>query len=54
MFSYVYDKLLFSFITEDRLDHPIWWHYMTITIPDKITYKDAAFMLIDGGSNNDG
>ncbi|XP_071129143.1 autocrine proliferation repressor protein A-like [Mytilus edulis] len=39
--------------TEDRLDHPIWWHYLAITIPDKIVYKDAAFMLIDGGSNTD-
>ena len=32
---------------------PLWWHYLTIIIPDKVD-KDAAFMFIAGGSNNHG
>jgi Gpi18-like mannosyltransferase len=28
--------------------------YLGVTIPDKITRGDAAFMWIDGGNNNDG
>jgi PhoPQ-activated pathogenicity-related protein len=31
---------------------PIWWHIMSIAIPDEIRYLDAGAMLIDGGSNN--
>lgn len=39
--------------TEAETDSPIWWHYLTVTIPDKINYTQAAFMLIDGGSNTE-
>lgn len=35
-------------------NRPIWWHYLCISIPHKLTRPDAAFMLIDGGSNNNG
>ncbi|KAK3090862.1 hypothetical protein FSP39_015299 [Pinctada imbricata] len=35
-------------------NRPIWWHYLTVTIPDKINYTDSASMFIDGGSNDDG
>ncbi|XP_048760078.1 autocrine proliferation repressor protein A-like isoform X1 [Ostrea edulis] len=40
--------------TEAETDRPIWWHYLTVTIPDKINYTNAAFMLIDGGKNTEG
>ncbi|XP_061192028.1 autocrine proliferation repressor protein A-like [Saccostrea echinata] len=40
--------------TEAVTDQPVWWHYLTVTIPDKINYTQAAFMLIDGGSNTEG
>jgi len=35
-------------------NRPIWWHYLCISVPHKLTRPDAAFMLIDGGSNNNG
>ncbi|CAF4525160.1 unnamed protein product [Rotaria sp. Silwood2] len=35
-------------------DRPIWWHYLCISVPKKLTRPNAAFMLIDGGSNRDG
>ncbi|CAF3515250.1 unnamed protein product [Adineta steineri] len=33
---------------------PIWWHYLCISVPHKLTRPNNAFMLIDGGSNNNG
>lgn len=35
-------------------NRPIWWHYLCITIPHVLKRPNAAFMLIDGGSNNQG
>ena len=35
-------------------NRPIWWHYLCISIPHKFTRPNSAFMLIDGGSNNNG
>ncbi|UJR29021.1 hypothetical protein I4U23_010238 [Adineta vaga] len=32
---------------------PIWWHYLTITVPKVIRRSKTAFLLIDGGSNKD-
>ena len=43
----------FNYI-ESISDRPIWWHFLCVTIPDKITKPDIAFLLIDGGSNTDG
>ncbi|KAH3871994.1 hypothetical protein DPMN_035209 [Dreissena polymorpha] len=38
----------------DLQSQPVWWHYLSVTVPDKILIKGAGFMLIDGGSNHDG
>jgi PhoPQ-activated pathogenicity-related protein len=40
-----------KWLDETIVVNPIWWHYLTICIPDVITRPDAAFVLIDGGSN---
>ncbi|CAF3581131.1 unnamed protein product [Rotaria sp. Silwood1] len=32
---------------------PIWWHYLCVIIPHKLTRPNTAFMLIDQGSNTD-
>lgn len=31
----------------------IWWHYMTITIPQDLEFDDTALLFITGGSNDD-
>jgi len=31
---------------------PIWWHFLCISVPNKLTRPNAAFMLIDGGGND--
>ncbi|XP_071129138.1 autocrine proliferation repressor protein A-like [Mytilus edulis] len=48
---YVYNMTSLKWKSEANSDHPIWWHYLEITIPDKIVHKDTALMLIDGGHN---
>jgi hypothetical protein len=35
-------------------DRPIWWHYLCISVPKKLTRPKSAFLLIDGGHNTDG
>lgn len=39
---------------ESIVANPIWWHYLCITIPDKLEITDAAVLWIDGGKNTDG
>lgn len=36
------------------MDRSIWWHYLAVVIPPKITYKKVAAMYITGGDNTDG
>ncbi|XP_078610552.1 autocrine proliferation repressor protein A-like isoform X1 [Branchiostoma floridae x Branchiostoma japonicum] len=42
-----------QWLTEDDVDRSIWWHFLTVTIPDNMSHPDAAFMYIDGGFNNE-
>ena len=51
---YVLNMTSQKWMDETYVVNPIWWHYLVITIPDKITRPDAGLVLIDGGSNNDG
>ncbi|XP_035694838.1 autocrine proliferation repressor protein A-like isoform X1 [Branchiostoma floridae] len=41
-----------QWLTEEEVSRPIWWHFLTVTIPDNITHPDAAFMFIEGGRND--
>ncbi|XP_005102804.2 autocrine proliferation repressor protein A [Aplysia californica] len=43
-----------KWLTEEVTVKPIWWHYLTIIIPDVINYNDTGFVWIDQGSNTDG
>jgi PhoPQ-activated pathogenicity-related protein len=47
-------KLIIKIIIETVTVKPIWWHYLAITIPDRITRPDAGFLLIEGGSTDSG
>ena len=48
-----YTLYVLNFTSQKWLDEtvttkPIWWHFLCISVPDKITRPDAAFLLIDG------
>ncbi|KAK3579248.1 hypothetical protein CHS0354_033325 [Potamilus streckersoni] len=49
---YTYNMTSQKWKDESILNHPVWWHYLTITMPDKVVF-DTAFLFIDGGSNDD-
>ncbi|XP_050394472.1 autocrine proliferation repressor protein A [Patella vulgata] len=51
---YILNMTSQTWLTEDIVEKPIWWHYLTVTIPHVIRYPDAAFMFIEGGSNTNG
>ncbi|KAL4239703.1 hypothetical protein ACF0H5_000507 [Mactra antiquata] len=38
----------------DLQSQPVWWHYLSVTVPDKIDLQNAGFLFIDGGSNHNG
>lgn len=39
---------------ESVVTNPIWWHYLAVTIPDKLVIKDAGIVYISSGDNTDG
>jgi len=41
-------------IIESFSTRSIWWHFLCISVPNRLTRPKSAFMLIDGGSSNDG
>ena len=32
---------------------PLWWHFVSVSIPDEIVYEDKAAIYISSGSNDD-
>lgn len=39
------------FFSENEVDHPIWWHFLTVAIPDELTHPEAGLLYISYGSN---
>ncbi|XP_078610553.1 autocrine proliferation repressor protein A-like isoform X2 [Branchiostoma floridae x Branchiostoma japonicum] len=40
-----------QWLTEEEVSRPIWWHFLTVTIPDNITHPEAGFMFIEQDDN---
>ena len=49
---YVLNMTSQKWLNESIVVNPIWWHFLSITVPNKITRGDAALLYIDGGNNN--
>ncbi|KAG9334544.1 hypothetical protein JZ751_007480 [Albula glossodonta] len=51
--SYVLNMTSLKWLNESVVDRPVWWHYMTVTIPRQIRpgLENSAFFFIDGGTN---
>jgi len=49
--SYTIDLTSQQWRTENEVDHPVWKHWLTITVPDIVAFP-TAMLFIDGGSNN--
>ncbi|KAI1886455.1 hypothetical protein AGOR_G00195930 [Albula goreensis] len=51
--SYVLNMTSLKWLNESVVDRPVWWHYVTVTIPRQIRpgLENSAFFFIDGGAN---
>nr|XP_054762652.1 autocrine proliferation repressor protein A-like [Lytechinus pictus] len=52
--AYVLNMTSQKWLTYNDSDSAIWWHYLTITIPDNLTHPEYAAIYVTGGSNNGG
>lgn len=43
-----------KWMDESFVKNPIWWHYVVVSVPDKVIRTDAAFLFIQGGSQDGG
>ncbi|HEX4712912.1 PhoPQ-activated protein PqaA family protein [Phenylobacterium sp.] len=41
-----------SWLTAKEVDKPLWKHWLTVVVPDKVSH-DKAFLFITGGKNDD-
>ncbi|XP_072043224.1 autocrine proliferation repressor protein A-like [Amphiura filiformis] len=51
---YVLNMTSQTWLDNSIVDRSVWWHYLSVTIPDNIRYPDVGFMYITGGNNNPG
>jgi len=49
--TYVLKMTSQQWLTEAEVDHPIWWHWLTIVVPKEVQ-SQTAFLYIGGGNNN--
>ena len=47
------DALLTIHRSDSFSTQPIWWHYVTITVPRNMRRRRTAFLLIGDGDNTD-
>jgi len=47
-----YSVQFFLFFVETFSTRPIWWHYLSIVVPNKITRPNSGLLFIDGGTND--
>ncbi|KAL5496935.1 hypothetical protein EMCRGX_G013313 [Ephydatia muelleri] len=51
--SYYINMTSQTWLSASEVTRSVWWHYLVITIPDKVQYTDTGFIYITGGSNDD-
>ena len=50
---YILNMTSQKWMDESYVKNPVWWHYVVLTVPDKITRPKAGIVIIDGGKNDD-
>jgi hypothetical protein len=53
-FNIIYKNEMKIYFQESFSSRPIWWHYLCITVPNKLTRPNVGFLLVDQGNNNNG
>jgi hypothetical protein len=52
-FSFLFLSSKYLSSKETVTDHPIWWHYLCISVPHQFKRPNSALLFIDGGNNGD-
>ncbi len=50
--QYIYDLTSQKWRSEKDVDHPIWHHWLTIIVPDKVSKITTGFLYLTGGAIN--
>ena len=50
--QYIYDLTSQKWRSEKDVDHPIWHHWLTIIVPDKVSKTTTGFLYLTGGAIN--
>ena len=51
--TYILNMTSQRWLTDKDVDRSIWWHYVAVVVPDKLTYTDKAGLYITGDYNTD-
>jgi PhoPQ-activated pathogenicity-related protein len=52
--AYILNMTSQQWLTYEDSDRSIWWHYVVVVVPDKLTFTTTGAMYITGGDNTDG
>lgn len=51
--AFVLNMTSHQWLSPKTVTRTLWWHYLTVVIPDNIVYPDVGCLYVTGGSNND-
>ncbi|KAI8796905.1 autocrine proliferation repressor protein A [Biomphalaria glabrata] len=49
---YILNMTSQKWMTEAETSKPLWWHFVSVIIPNTLNYTETAFLYIDGGDND--
>ncbi|KAJ8037104.1 Autocrine proliferation repressor protein A [Holothuria leucospilota] len=50
--AFVLNMTSHQWLSADKVSRTLWWHFMTVIIPDEIVYPDIGCIYLTGGSNH--
>jgi len=49
--GYILNMTSQTWMTNAKVDFPLWWHIMVVVVPDRVEFKDYATLTLDFGVN---
>uniref|UniRef100_A0A2C9KY60 Uncharacterized protein n=1 Tax=Biomphalaria glabrata TaxID=6526 RepID=A0A2C9KY60_BIOGL len=49
---YILNMTSQKWMTEAETSKPLWWHFVSVIIPNTLNYTETVFLYIDGGDND--
>jgi len=51
--GYVLNMTSQGWLTAADTNHPIWWHYLVVIVPDQVQFTKSSAVYVTGGDNSD-